>query len=55
MMDRNAPEALRDTPQQGYDDTKALIAEYTPDSWASSMANLVESLVVSRARGSQTH
>ena len=28
MMDRNAPEALRDTPQQGYDDTKALIAEW---------------------------
>jgi len=25
MMDRNAPEALRDTPQSGYDDTKALI------------------------------
>ena len=23
MMDRNAPEALRDTPQSGYDDTKA--------------------------------
>jgi guanine deaminase len=28
MMDRNAPEALRDTPQSGYDDTKALIAEW---------------------------
>ncbi len=28
MMDRNAPEALRDTPQTGYDDTKALIAEW---------------------------
>ena len=28
MMDRNAPEALRDTPQKGYDDTKALIAEW---------------------------
>ena len=28
MMDRNAPEALRDTPQQGYDDTKALIAAW---------------------------
>jgi guanine deaminase len=25
MMDRNAPEGLRDTPQSGYDDTKALI------------------------------
>lgn len=25
MMDRNAPEALRDTPQSGYDDSKALI------------------------------
>lgn len=25
MMDRNAPDALRDTPQSGYDDTKALI------------------------------
>jgi len=25
MMDRNAPEALRDTPQSGYDDTKALV------------------------------
>lgn len=25
MMDRNAPEALRDTPQSGYDDTKAVI------------------------------
>ena len=28
MMDRNAPEALRDTPQQGYDDTKELIAQW---------------------------
>jgi guanine deaminase len=28
MMDRNAPEALRDTPQSGYDDTKALIAAW---------------------------
>ncbi len=28
MMDRNAPEGLRDTPQAGYDDTKALIAEW---------------------------
>ena len=28
MMDRNAPEGLRDTPQSGYDDTKALI-----DAW----------------------
>ncbi|MEO3384711.1 guanine deaminase [Mesorhizobium sp. CAU 1741] len=28
MMDRNAPEALRDTPQTGYDDTSALIAEW---------------------------
>lgn len=28
MMDRNAPEALRDTPQTGYDDTKALIAAW---------------------------
>ena len=28
MMDRNAPEALCDTPQSGYDDTKAVI-----DSW----------------------
>lgn len=25
MMDRNAPEALRDTPQSGYDDSRALI------------------------------
>jgi guanine deaminase len=25
MMDRNAPEGLRDTPQRGYDETKALI------------------------------
>lgn len=25
MMDRNAPDALRDTPQSGYDDSKALI------------------------------
>jgi guanine deaminase len=28
MMDRNAPEALCDTPQQSYDDSKALIAEW---------------------------
>jgi guanine deaminase len=28
MMDRNAPEGLRDTPQSGYDDTKALIAAW---------------------------
>jgi guanine deaminase len=28
MMDRNAPEGLRDTPQSGYDDTKALIKEW---------------------------
>lgn len=28
MMDRNAPEALRDTPQSGYDDTRALIARW---------------------------
>jgi guanine deaminase len=28
MMDRNAPEALRDTPQSGYDDSKALIEEW---------------------------
>ena len=28
MMDRNAPEGLRDTPQSGYDDTKALIADW---------------------------
>ena len=28
MMDRNAPEALTDTPQLGYDDSKALIAEW---------------------------
>ena len=28
MMDRNAPEGLRDTPQSGYDDTKALIGEW---------------------------
>jgi guanine deaminase len=28
MMDRNAPEALTDTPQTGYDDTKALIAAW---------------------------
>ncbi|MDK3074465.1 guanine deaminase [Sedimentitalea sp. JM2-8] len=26
LMDRNAPETLRDTPQTGYDETKALIA-----------------------------
>jgi guanine deaminase len=28
MMDRNAPEALTDTPQSAYDDTKAVIAEW---------------------------
>jgi guanine deaminase len=28
MMDRNAPEGLRDTAQSGYDDTKALIARW---------------------------
>lgn len=28
MMDRNAPEGLRDTPQSGYDDTKAVIADW---------------------------
>ncbi len=28
MMDRNAPDALTDTPQQGYDETKALIAKW---------------------------
>ncbi len=28
MMDRNAPEALRDTPKSSYDDTKALIAKW---------------------------
>ncbi|WP_011582155.1 MULTISPECIES: guanine deaminase [Chelativorans] len=28
MMDRNAPEALTDTPQSSYDDTKALIAKW---------------------------
>ncbi|TVP73794.1 MAG: guanine deaminase, partial [Rhodobacteraceae bacterium] len=28
MMDRNAPEGLRDTAQTGYDDTKALIARW---------------------------
>ncbi len=28
MMDRNAPEGLRDTPQSGYDDSKTLIAEW---------------------------
>ena len=28
MMDRNAPEALRDTPQSGYDDTKAGIERW---------------------------
>lgn len=28
MMDRNAPDALTDTPQSGYDDTKALIAAW---------------------------
>ncbi len=28
MMDRNAPEAVCDTPQSGYDDSKALIADW---------------------------
>ena len=28
LMDRNAPEALRDTPQSGYDDSKALISTW---------------------------
>ena len=28
MMDRNAPDGLRDTPQSGYDDSKALIREW---------------------------
>ncbi|MFH5776129.1 guanine deaminase [Paracoccus sp. NGMCC 1.201697] len=28
MMDRNAPEAVLDTPQQGYDDSKALIEKW---------------------------
>jgi guanine deaminase len=28
MMDRNAPEGVLDTPESGYDDTKALIAEW---------------------------
>ena len=28
LMDRNAPEALTDTPQQGYDETKALIERW---------------------------
>ncbi|MGN6144390.1 MAG: guanine deaminase [Mesorhizobium sp.] len=28
MMDRNAPEGVLDTPQSGYDDTKALISEW---------------------------
>jgi len=28
MMDRNAPEALRDTPQRGYDETKRLIEKW---------------------------
>jgi len=28
MMDRNAPEGVRDTPRSGYDDSKALIAEW---------------------------
>jgi guanine deaminase len=28
MMDRNAPDAVLDTPQSGYDDTKALIGEW---------------------------
>ncbi|MGL4728499.1 MAG: guanine deaminase, partial [Bosea sp. (in: a-proteobacteria)] len=34
MMDRNAPEALRDTPQQGFDESVALISRWhgtTPD------------------------
>ncbi|MFQ5624078.1 MAG: guanine deaminase [Paracoccaceae bacterium] len=28
LMDRNAPDGLRDTPQSGYDDTRALIADW---------------------------
>lgn len=28
MMDRNCPDPLRDTPQRGYDETKALIAKW---------------------------
>ncbi|RJE80231.1 guanine deaminase [Paracoccus sp. JM45] len=28
MMDRNAPDAVLDTPQQGYDDSKALIGDW---------------------------
>ena len=28
MMDRNAPDGLTDTPQSGYDDTRALIAQW---------------------------
>lgn len=28
LMDRNAPDNLRDTPQSGYDDSKALIADW---------------------------
>jgi guanine deaminase len=28
MMDRNAPQGLRDTPQRGYDETKALIGKW---------------------------
>lgn len=28
LMDRNAPDGLRDTPQSGYDDTKALIEKW---------------------------
>lgn len=28
LMDRNAPDELRDTPQSGYDDTKVLIADW---------------------------
>jgi len=28
LMDRNAPEGLRDTPQSGYDDSKSLIARW---------------------------
>jgi guanine deaminase len=28
LMDRNCPKALRDTPQRGYDETKALIARW---------------------------
>jgi guanine deaminase len=28
MMDRNAPEGVRDTPQSGYDDSRALIQEW---------------------------